>query len=245
MNPYDILGVNADASPQEIKSAYRKLAMQYHPDRNQDEDSIAKFHEIQAAYEQITKPKVEEPEIDFSDIFRGFGFSQAFARRNSDYQSVMHLTLEQLYEGCEQAIDLNGQVITITVPKGSQQGTRFKIAGAGGTDYADLPAGDLYVIVNVLRHDVFQYGGEHLQMVVDIPVMELITGSEINVMTISGKRIDVTIPPSTRPNSKLRISGQGMPMGDQYGDLFIVMNPVMPHYDEKIIEALKKVVDKA
>jgi DnaJ-class molecular chaperone len=52
-DPYKILGVSHDADKYEIKSAYRKLAMEFHPDRNQDRDTTIIFQEIQAAYEML------------------------------------------------------------------------------------------------------------------------------------------------------------------------------------------------
>lgn len=56
-NPYDILGVKHDASESEIKLAYRRLAMKYHPDRNQDPEATEKFKQVNQAYEDITNPK--------------------------------------------------------------------------------------------------------------------------------------------------------------------------------------------
>lgn len=57
-DPYKVLGVSPDASKEEIKKAYRKLVMQYHPDRNPgDEEAAQKMREINAAYEALTKPQ--------------------------------------------------------------------------------------------------------------------------------------------------------------------------------------------
>ena len=62
-NPYDVLGVNRNASDGEIKRAFRKLARQYHPDRNQgDAGAEAKFKEVQAAYDAPQNPKTPQPQ---------------------------------------------------------------------------------------------------------------------------------------------------------------------------------------
>ena len=61
-DPYKILGVNPDASDEEIKRAYRALAKKYHPDRNPgDQEAARKMQEVNAAYEQIKNPQKQQP----------------------------------------------------------------------------------------------------------------------------------------------------------------------------------------
>lgn len=50
---YEVLGINRDAKPDEIKAAFYKLSKEYHPDRNQDEEAVRKFHEVNEAYEVL------------------------------------------------------------------------------------------------------------------------------------------------------------------------------------------------
>ena len=57
VNPYEVLGVNENASETEIKKAYRSLSLKYHPDRNSDGNSTTKFQEINAAYETLSDPQ--------------------------------------------------------------------------------------------------------------------------------------------------------------------------------------------
>jgi DnaJ-class molecular chaperone len=77
MNPYDVLGLSRDASPEDVKKAYRKLALKYHPDKNNEPDAAEKFKEISKAYTEITKGSSDDMMKDFPDIF-GSIFSQIF-----------------------------------------------------------------------------------------------------------------------------------------------------------------------
>ena len=76
-NPYDVLGVNRNASDGEIKRAFRKLARQYHPDRNQgDAGAEAKFKEVQAAYDAIGTPEARrehDQQEQMRNMFGGMG----------------------------------------------------------------------------------------------------------------------------------------------------------------------------
>src|SRR5262245_36663997 len=73
---YDILGVKRDASVDEIKKAYRKLARQYHPDRNPgDKQAETKFKEVQNAYDVLSDPKKRSQYDQFGEAGRNRGFS--------------------------------------------------------------------------------------------------------------------------------------------------------------------------
>lgn len=127
---YELLGVTRDASQEEIKRAFRKLAMQYHPDRNSAEDAEARFKEINSAYEILSDPE-KRSKYDrygaagvgngaqgfagfdsfggFGDIFdaffRGTAARQAGPQRGADLRARLSLDFEEAVFGIERALD--------------------------------------------------------------------------------------------------------------------------------------------
>lgn len=85
-DPYKVLGVSPDASDEEIKAAYRRLAKQYHPDRNPgDETAAKKMQEINAAYERIKNPEKAQPNTGYNPYG---GYSQQSTQNEDAYQQA-------------------------------------------------------------------------------------------------------------------------------------------------------------
>ncbi len=84
-DPYKVLGVSPDASDEEIKKAYRRLAKQYHPDRNPgDQEAAKKMQEINAAYEQIKDPDKAYQQPHGQSSYGGYGNYGGYGRTNQD-----------------------------------------------------------------------------------------------------------------------------------------------------------------
>lgn len=125
-DPYQVLGVSAGASEEEVKKAYRKLAHKLHPDKNPgDEKAAEKFKEVNEAYERITKPeKFAEEQFGGSanvndifehifgggfDPFAGFGRSGGVFRRGQNYSASIKLTFEEAAFGCKKVVEFDVQ----------------------------------------------------------------------------------------------------------------------------------------
>lgn len=247
MDYYNTLGVSRNASPDEIKQAYRKLASVHHPDKGGD---TAKFQEIQQAYETLSDPNKKQdydmPQqqgfggfphgfsfshghggINIDDIF-GHMFGAGFAQRqpqNPTYKTVIHITLEEVLNGGEKVMQFQthtgNQVVKIDIPKGIDNGQQLRYDGL-------IKDTVLIVEFRVHNHSVYERRGLDLYSTVHISVLDLIIGTTLDFVTLSGKRFDVTVKPQTQPNATLRISGQGLTKNYQTGDQYILLKPFIP-----------------
>jgi len=304
---YEVLGVGRGADSQELKSAYRKLALQYHPDRNRDDpDTAEKFKEASEAYAVLSDPEKRErydrfghaaasgagaggfggfdPSTfaEFSDLFGElFGFSGARERppAGSDLVYRLEITLKDAAFGVEAPVVVSrleacdackgsgaergsspitcptcrgrgrqrisqgflmitrpcsncggdGKIIEkpcrecrgegrrrgqrrleIRIPAGVETGSRLRLAGEGDAGLAGGPAGDLYVILTVLREEPFEREGDNLVLRLDLPFPTLALGGEVSVPTLEGEPEKLTIPAGTQAGSEIRIRGRGL-----------------------------------
>ena len=330
---YDVLGVNKSASPEELKSAYRKLAVKYHPDKNPgDKTAEDKFKEASEAYGILSDQEKKQNYdnfghaafengggrqgggfggfggADFSDIFEDFfgdfGGGQSRGRRKtnnrgSDLRYDLSITLEEAYEGKKQDIkfsttekcntckgngskpghspdrctvcggngkvrsnqgfftvqqtcpqcagsgeeitnpctDCNGQgnkqaskKISVTIPKGVDDGTRIRLAGKGEAGSRGGATGDLYLFININTHDLFKRSDENLFFEFPISIADAALGTTIEIPTIDGGKAKIKIPDGTQSGKQFRLKGKGMPFmrrGD-YGDLYVQVNTEVP-----------------
>lgn len=257
MDYYKILGVDKSASAEDIKQAYRKLAMKHHPDRG---GNVSEFQKIQEAYNTLSDPK-KKSEYDnppqqafhqftgappsFEDIFAHFGnmgpFGEIFGRRaqtpkNKTLNVQTQISLEDAFTGKEVLATIQlpsgkEQTIEIKIPPGIQNGTTLRLAGMGDDSHTELPRGDLNITVQIAPHPRFQRQGDDLVCDLEINCIDAILGKTVLVDTIDGRTFEVKINPGTQPGQMLSIQGQGMPnMRDNRfkGRLLININIVVP-----------------
>jgi molecular chaperone DnaJ len=142
---YDVLGVAREASEKDIKSAYRKLAMKYHPDQSKASDAEERFKEISEAYAVLSDPEKRRQYDQFGhagidstytqeDLFRG-GARRRGPAPGRDLRYELELTLEQAASGLETTIDVPRlEVCTTCGGSGAKPGTApVKCSNCGGS----------------------------------------------------------------------------------------------------------------
>jgi len=235
MDHYSTLGVQRNASQEEIKKAYRSLAMKYHPDRGGDTN---KFKQIEEAYRVLSdtnsRAEYDQPRqhsqhmgggFDVPPGFEGFfnqfsgNFSDLFRPqrpRNRDLNFHTRISLEDSFHGREIVVNFykaNGQekILNVKIPAGIQSGMTLRMSGVGDDSMPHCPAGDVLVTIEIFPHAEFRRQGDDLIKDITIDCVDAMLGKEIEIATIDDKKLTGNIPPGTQPDSILSIPGHGMP----------------------------------
>jgi molecular chaperone DnaJ len=343
---YDVLGVQKNSSPEQIKAAYRKLAVKHHPDKNpEDKSSEDKFKEAGEAYHVLSDKERKQNydsfghaafengaggrgdfgNFDFSDIFEDFfgDFGGGGGRksrktnfRGSDLRYDLSVTLEEAYAGKKQDIKFStsekcntcsgsgskpghdagscsmceghGQVrsnqgfftvqqtcpqcsgtgeeitnpcdscggqgkkqtskkLSVTIPKGVDDGTRIRLAGKGEAGSRSASSGDLYLFINVYSHDLFKRSDENLFFEYPVSIADAALGTSLEIPTIDGGKAKIKIPSGTQSGKQFRLKGKGMPYmrGSGNGDLYVQVNTEVPvslnREQKELLEKFRKI----
>ena len=259
MDHYQTLGVARNATPDEIKKAYRKLAAQHHPDRGGD---TAQFQKIQQAYDTLSDPtkraQHDNPHahnmhgfpggfqfhtngFDINDIFNQmFNPGQHFGHRNHVFRTSVTISLLDAYNGASHSLQLQTttgiKFVNIDIPKGIQDGSQLRYDNV-------LDNGTLIIEFRILPHLKFERRGNDLFANHAISVLDLIVGTNFEFTTISGRTLEVNVPPRTQPYTQLKIPKEGMPIQNTplFGDQIIVLKPFMPDtIDTSIIDSINR-----
>ena len=347
---YDVLDVKKNSTPEQIKAAYRKQAIKYHPDKNKgDKASEEKFKEASEAY-HVLSDKERKQNYDnfghaafenggsgrggfgnfdfsnsFSDIFEDFfsDFGGGSGRRSrktnfrgSDLRYDLSITLEEAYTGKKQDIKFStsekcntckgsgskpghdagscsmcgghGQVrsnqgfftvqqtcpqcsgtgeeitnpcndcsgqgkkqaskrLSVTIPKGVDDGTRIRLAGKGEAGTKGAGNGDLYLFINVYSHDLFKRSDENLFFEYPISIADAALGTSLEIPTIDGIKAKIKIPAGTQSGKQFRLKSKGMPYmrGSGNGDLYVQINTEVPvslnREQKELLEKFRKI----
>ncbi len=322
---YEVLGVQRNVSEEEVKRAYRKLAVKFHPDKNPDDPHAEeKFKEIGEAYDVLMDPDKREAYDRFGhaafaqgtaarggfhdpfDIFRevfggaGGGIFETFfggvgstrgedRQRGSDLRYDMQIKLEEAAFGVEKEIEIEkldtcdkcqgsgaepgsrtincpacggrGQVISsrgffqvsqtcprcrgagqiiekpcrqcqgegrlekmsrikLKIPAGIADGSRLRSSRNGEAGTRGGPHGDLYVVIHIKEHKIFQREDDNLYCELPIPFSSAALGGEVDVPTLEGKA-HLKVPAGTQSGQIFKLRGRGIVNvnGRERGDL--------------------------
>jgi DnaJ-class molecular chaperone len=229
MDYYKILGLSVGATDDEIKKAYRKLAMKHHPDRGGSEEQ---FKDIATAYEILSDP-VKKQRVDNGqdpngadqqfhggfnpfDFFHGGPHGFHHVQRNTSLSIHVEVSLEEVLSGKSFDADLaypSGQkkTIKLEIPSGVLHGQQIRYQGLGDDSIAGIPPGDLIVNVAVRPHRGFRREGDALVVEKSISVWDAILGTKLEIHTLDGRTLNLTIPAGIQPETVLSCNGEGLP----------------------------------
>jgi molecular chaperone DnaJ len=195
-------------------------------------------------------------------------------RRGQDIEHPVEVTLEEAFSGTSRILSLQGEEacatchgsgriqnalcsvckgsgvvrrtkrLEVKIPAGVKTGSRVRIAGKGGEGYGGA-RGDLYLLVTVKPHPLFERQVDDLYVNVDVPLTTAVLGGEAKVPTLKGN-LELKIPPQTQNGRIFRLAGQGMPhLGKtSRGDLKARVNVVLPTdlspEEEKLFQKLRQ-----
>jgi molecular chaperone DnaJ len=120
--------------------------------------------------------------------------------------------------------------LKVTVPAGVDSGMRLRLAGEGEGGISGGPAGDLYVVMDVERHEFFERDGDDLHVEVPVSVFQAMLGVDVPIVTVLGEERIVTVAAGAQPGEVIRLTGCGMPHvnGRRHGDLYVHLKVVVP-----------------
>ena len=121
------------------------------------------------------------------------------------------------------------KTLTINVPEGIDTGHRLRLSGKGGAGSNGGENGDIYLEFVVDDHDYFERNGDDIYLEVPITITDAILGCKKEIPTLSGNGY-VEIKPGTQNYSKLKLKGKGIknPNTGKYGDMYVVVNVIIP-----------------
>lgn len=332
---YEVLSVTRDCDDQTLKSSYRKLALQYHPDRNPgDHQAEEKFKEAAEAYAVLSDPQKraaydrfghqgvagaggngfngfdESTFADLGDILgEMFGLGSMFGggargqrssrvQRGEDLRYDLEISFEDSMRGLSADLQIprmepcskcqgtgaepNGGLVTcaachgrgeilyqqgflsirktcpscsgrgkvirqacaqcrgegfsrierklkVNIPAGVDSGTRLRLAGEGNPGPAGAQPGDLYVVIKVAEHPIFERRDTDLHCTLPINIAQAALGAEIEIETFDGPQ-KVKIPEGTQSGAQFRMRSLGVPHVNSRarGDLFVHVDVQVP-----------------
>ncbi|KAL2253487.1 UNVERIFIED_CONTAM: DnaJ subfamily B member 4 [Sesamum indicum] len=277
---YNILKVSRNATEEDLKKSYKRLAMKWHPDKNavNTTEAEAKFKQISEAYDVLSDPQKRQiydlygeeglksglftppsskergdfgggrgfkfSTRDAEDIFHeffgdfdvgrgnstgGVGGAGGGLKKAAPMESKLPCSLEELYKGSRRkmkisriVLDDSGkpgtveEVLAIHIKPGWKKGTKITFPEKGNHEPGATP-GDLIFVVDEKPHPVFKRDGNDLIINQKISLLDALTGKTLNITTLDGRDIPLTISDIIKPGKEIVIENEGMPISKEPG----------------------------
>lgn len=260
MNHYEVLGVDKNATQDEIKKTYRTLSKKYHPDRNKDEGAEEMFKKVSEAY-SILKDEKSRKEYDDELLGRNrfnFHFSGGngnvrfhnFRHMNiaSDIEMRLKISLEDAYYGCQKGVRIGAKQYKFTIPKGVRTGQELRMKGVGerGIDpyTGEERVGDLIITIIIVNNkdNIWLNDDGVLEVMYPIKWTTAILGGEEEI-DVFDKKVRIKIPKYTQNGDSVTHVHGGFPYfkQDTYGPLKVDLIIKMPQKGELKDDELKMI----
>jgi curved DNA-binding protein len=181
----------------------------------------------------------------------------SFNAKGQDVEVEMPIFLEDTLSGASRPVSfsisqysLEGRLpnidksLNVKIPKGITDGERVRLKGQGAPGIGDGPPGDLYLHIRFVPHPVFDVEDHDLIVTVPLAPWEAALGKKISVPTLDGE-INLTIPANSQSGQRLRARGKGLPTRKGSGDLYALLNVVMPERSDKKMQGYWRELEEA
>lgn len=154
--------------------------------------------------------------------------------KGQDLTYQLSVTLDEVMHGAEKNITLrtNGtpQNVTVKIPKGIEAGKKLRLKGKGSASPQGGAPGDIFLKVEVSKHDRFVRDGDDLICEKRLSFSDACLGTKVEVETLEGKKFMVTVPSGVQQDARLRIKGHGLPSGPlgSRGDIYVKLGVQVP-----------------
>jgi DnaJ-class molecular chaperone len=251
LDPYTTLQVGRQATQDEIKRAYRKLAKQFHPDLHPNNPASARrFKDITEAYDILSDAakrrrydlglaqaeQAAEGSFDdgldafFSGRRWGFGANAGGPRqRGADIFQSLTIGFAEAALGTRRRVIVNdSRSLDVTIPPLTEDGQTLRLKGQGQSGRSGGTSGDLLIEITVEGHPLFTRRNLDIHMVLPVTIPEAVLGGAATVPTVHGP-VQLRIPKGSNTDTRLRLKGKGLagPDGAQ-GDHYVTLKVVLP-----------------